>query len=186
MFVNGHGWGGGENLFLTLADFLRTTAFFGLLALFCMLAIRFLRARIARLLHRGWFSSAFFSAGLLFFAISALLYLVPWQWSVDEFNQSGARLPESQLPTPQEQLGIYWVVFVRVLSTSLVLSLLSLPLIFIGAFVLSHFIQKRKLSPVVAYPLTALAAGFFALVLFMAFPFLLTSLFYLLYWGFPG
>ena len=166
----------------SILDLARLSLILGIACLVSMLIIRWIRHRLSPSTLKGWLSSESVATFLFLFLVTMVAYGLPWYQGAEEFQQTGGKVPEALQPSAGDEIQVYWIALIHIFSTALVGTLLCLPLIFIGAYALD-VLRRRHFPSWAKWGLGAWVCGMGATVLLMAFPFVVSGMFYLLYWG---
>ena len=149
---------------------------------FVFIAI-FVRTALAKKYKLNWFKSSILTTYFLVFSLVLVLYIMP---VIDILitPATGIILPELQ-PTPVELLIPFVLQFARLLVIALMLTLLLMPLEFIGIFLFEKISEKFKFAYSIRLFLTVFAVSVFtsAFVLFVA-PWSIAGILFLIYFGF--
>lgn len=175
-----------ENFFLELLlsviDFLRGAFIYSLpVFLFTMVAV-VARRLAAKRFKLSWITSTMLVTFFMTLSLVTALYLSP---IIQAFQEPSYTLPPELEPSILEKAYFVFLQAVRLLAVSVVLSLLLLPLELVGSFFFDWLSKKTNWTFVVrlyaAVFATTLLAAYFA---FFVFPFMLSGIVYMIFYGF--
>ncbi|MCR4368658.1 MAG: hypothetical protein NUV67_02000 [archaeon] len=175
-----------ENLFLSLLGLLWGSITVAI-PLFVLVVIgKILREKIAEKTQRSWLVTAFISTFLLTFVLFLAAYFFPFLLSSQA--EAVGELPSIFAPSATDILISYIYGILKAAITALVVSLLLMPLEFVGAYVHSVVCEKtapkKKNAGILQLALTSYAMAVFssAMLIFIV-PEAIPGIFFFLYYG---
>jgi hypothetical protein len=175
-----------ENFFLQLfysaLDFLWGSFVVSLVVfLFALLAL-IVRRKIAKRFNLSWVKSTVIVLFVLLFCTVFSVYFFPWSQTLNVPRQS---VPQEFEDSLQSQVGFLFVVLLRLLIVSFVLTLLVFPSVLVGSFLLEWFSTKTRL-PFVArfFAATFISTALVSYVLLFLAPFILPGVLFMIFFGF--
>lgn len=178
-----------ENLivevFSAVIDILRISLITAIPAFIFTLIAVFLHKKLVERFDFSWIKSAFVSTYAVVTVVVAIIYLFPFLLGFLESPLSFQPQPEIFQNTALDYLKAVIFSLVKVLINGFVFSIVLLPLIFLGTYIFEKLNEKfEKLHQIIKMFVSVYCTALVAwLILLFVFPWLLTGLFFLLYWG---
>lgn len=158
---------------------------FSVPAFFLVLLGGFLRKKLAKAYSLSWIISSLIVVFFFSFLLIVFVYFFPIVSSIPE--QTIGELPSVLMPSDSEWFLFWFYISVKILSVSLIVSVLLIPFVLLGSFLLDLVKANKKLVTI-PMPAKSFLAIYFSLIIFFGlllhvFYWIPFGLIYLLYFG---
>lgn len=172
-----------ENLIYTLIDLLKGAIPASILVFFLVFIGRKLIKKVEEITKRSWLVNALFTTFIILWFLIMLAYFFP---VLTAFNSSAVgEIPSAFAPSLASILGAYALGIARVTISAAVVSILLLPLEFIGLYLFEELSKKFKKYPdyaVLALTVYLVVVVSSAIIIFLI-PESITGLLFFIYFG---
>lgn len=140
---------------------------------FILLLGLFIKKKLSEAFAMNWLMSSFIVTFIFSLAFVCFIYFYPIIISIPQ--QTIGNIPSALQPTTAEWFGFWFYIFAKLLAVSLIISLILMPFILIGSFLLEKFNSIKSLKKLPSFARLFLA-------LFIMLIFFSGLILYLFYW----
>ena len=168
------------SVLFSIVDVLKTSFLVSIPVFFAVFAASLIFKKISEKYSLKWLQSAVFATYLTMFILIFFLYAVPLVLS---FMQTFGSASNPQFPpTIWEQISFLTLSLLKIIFSSLVFSLLLLPVEFFGLFVFEKF-AKKNWHFLLKLFIAVFVSTMLVLLLILFNPWILSGLLYLIFWS---
>lgn len=147
------------------------------------IAALFLRKTLSERFKLNWVKGTLLANYIVIAIIIAIAYILPYSLGFAESGLAKIEMPSVLAITPAEILLVTVLSIIKILISTLIITVLVLPLEFFGSFMLEK-LKERQLPELAKLFITAFATCLLAtIIILFVFPWIINGIIFLVYWG---